>query len=170
MAFTPLQEMPAWNLLIVAQSAQIHWCRGVGRNGHGSGHQPRVVTPVEAAPQPLQQLAMGVGVLQVRGLVELSRRDRCGRAVRRSGRRCAPAPADLRRKEARGHRRSDKVGADSRGTEEQSARKTKPGIFELCQSMGKVMGVLPSTLKSKALCVYFQMYSPLTTSLLPKAC
>ena len=25
------------------------------------------------------------------------------------------------------------------------------------------MGVLPSTLKSKALCVYFQMYSPLTT-------
>ena len=30
--------------------------------------------------------------------------------------------------------------------------------------MGKVIGVLPSTLKSKALCVYFQMYSPLTTS------
>ena len=36
--------------------------------------------------------------------------------------------------------------------------------------MGKVMGVLPSTLKSKALCVYFQMYSPLTTKYLPKAC
>ena len=30
--------------------------------------------------------------------------------------------------------------------------------------MGKVMGVLPSTLKSKALWVYFQMYSPLTTT------
>ena len=32
------------------------------------------------------------------------------------------------------------------------------------------MGVLPSTLKSKALWVYFQMYSPLTTTCLPKAC
>ena len=30
--------------------------------------------------------------------------------------------------------------------------------------MGKVMGVLPRTLKSKALWVYFQMYSPLTTA------
>ena len=36
--------------------------------------------------------------------------------------------------------------------------------------MGKVIGVLPSTLKSKALCVYFQIYSPLTTTLLPNAC
>src|ERR1035438_9389549 len=36
--------------------------------------------------------------------------------------------------------------------------------------MGKVMGVLPRMLKSKALCVYFQMYSPLTTTFLPKAC
>ena len=32
--------------------------------------------------------------------------------------------------------------------------------------MGKVMGVLPRTLKSKALWVYFQMYSPLTTDML----
>ena len=38
-----------------------------------------------------------------------------------------------------------------------SARNAKPGIFELCQSIGNVIGVLPSTLKSKALCVYFQM-------------
>src|ERR1700752_4238209 len=51
-----------------------------------------------------------------------------------------------------------------------SARIAKPGILELCQSMGKVMGVLPRTLKSKALCVYFQMYSPLMTAFLPKAC
>jgi len=32
------------------------------------------------------------------------------------------------------------------------------------------MGVFPSTLKSKALWVYFQMYSPLTTRCFPKAC
>jgi hypothetical protein len=32
------------------------------------------------------------------------------------------------------------------------------------------MGVLPKTLKSKASCVYFQMYSPSTTRYLPKAC
>src|ERR1700749_803885 len=51
-----------------------------------------------------------------------------------------------------------------------SARRAKRGILELCQSMGKVMGVLPRTLKSKALCVYFQMYSPLMTAFLPKAC
>src|SRR5580658_3693766 len=51
-----------------------------------------------------------------------------------------------------------------------SARMAKPGILELCQSMGKVMGVLPRTLKSKALWVYFQMYSPLTTACFPKAC
>src|SRR5277367_1901908 len=51
-----------------------------------------------------------------------------------------------------------------------SARNAKPGIFELCQSIGKVIGVLPSTLKSKALCVYFQMYSPLKTAYRPKAC
>ena len=38
-----------------------------------------------------------------------------------------------------------------------SARNEKPGIFELCQSIGNVIGVLPSTLKSNALCVYFQM-------------
>src|SRR5271154_556189 len=51
-----------------------------------------------------------------------------------------------------------------------STRRAKPGIFELCQSMGKVIGVLPRTLKSKALWVYFQMYSPLKTIFLPKAC
>src|ERR1700677_3035587 len=36
--------------------------------------------------------------------------------------------------------------------------------------MGNVMGVLPRTLKSKALWVYFQMYSPLKTTFLPRAC
>src|SRR5271168_833192 len=36
--------------------------------------------------------------------------------------------------------------------------------------MGYVMGVFPSTLKSNALCVYFQMYSPSTTRYFPKAC
>src|SRR5579875_2383062 len=46
----------------------------------------------------------------------------------------------------------------------------KPGIFELCHSIGKVIGVAPSTLKSYALCVYFQMYSPLSTKCLPSAC
>src|SRR3984957_3198298 len=51
-----------------------------------------------------------------------------------------------------------------------SARRAKPGIFELCQSIGNVIGVLPSTLKSKALWVYFQMYSPLKTKCLPKPC
>ena len=35
---------------------------------------------------------------------------------------------------------------------------------------GKVIGVLPSTLKSKALCVYFQMYSPSITKYFPNAC
>ena len=30
-------------------------------------------------------------------------------------------------------------------------------VIELCQSIGNVIGVLPSVLKSKALCVYFQM-------------
>src|ERR1700758_3134924 len=50
------------------------------------------------------------------------------------------------------------------------ALSAKPGIFELCQSIGNVIGVLPSTLKSKELCVYFQMYSPPTTAYLPKAC
>src|SRR5580698_8823385 len=36
--------------------------------------------------------------------------------------------------------------------------------------MGYVIGVLPSTLKSYARCVYFQMYSPSTTRYFPKAC
>src|SRR5579863_75558 len=45
-----------------------------------------------------------------------------------------------------------------------------PGILELAHSMGKVMGVLPTTPKSKALWVYFQMYSPSKTKYLPKAC
>src|SRR5215471_16568868 len=36
--------------------------------------------------------------------------------------------------------------------------------------MGNVMGVLPRTLKSNALRVYFQMYSPLATKCLPTAC
>ena len=49
-------------------------------------------------------------------------------------------------------------------------RMAYPGIFELSHSMGKVIGVLPSTLKSYALCVYFQMYSASTTKYLPKAC
>src|SRR5271154_39968 len=45
-----------------------------------------------------------------------------------------------------------------------------PGILDLAHSMGKVIGESPSTLKSKALCVYFQMYSPSTTRYLLKAC
>src|SRR5579863_7077340 len=51
-----------------------------------------------------------------------------------------------------------------------SVRSASPGTFELCQSIGKVMGVLPRTLKSNALCVYFQIYSPLNTRFFPKAC
>src|SRR5271170_6644227 len=51
-----------------------------------------------------------------------------------------------------------------------SARTATPGIFELCHSMGNVIGVLPSTLKSYALCVYFQMYSPENTKYFPNAC
>ena len=50
------------------------------------------------------------------------------------------------------------------------ARSAYPGIFDLAHSMGNVIGELPSTLKSKALCVYFQMYSPSTTRYLLKAC
>src|ERR1700683_4348321 len=49
-------------------------------------------------------------------------------------------------------------------------RPAYPGIFELCHSMGKVIGVLPSTLKSKPLCVYFEIHSPEKTRYFPKAC
>ena len=49
-------------------------------------------------------------------------------------------------------------------------RMAYPGILELFHSTGKVIGVLPSTLKSYAPCVYFQMYSPSTTKYRPKAC
>ncbi len=45
-----------------------------------------------------------------------------------------------------------------------------PGIFELVHSIGYVIGVFAKTLKSKALCVYFQMYSASITRYLPKAC
>src|SRR5665213_101464 len=38
-----------------------------------------------------------------------------------------------------------------------------PGIFELCHSIGNVIGVAPSTLKSYPLCVYFQIYSAFST-------
>src|SRR6202451_1731708 len=50
------------------------------------------------------------------------------------------------------------------------ARSANPGIFELCHSIGNVIGVFPSTLKSYALFVYFQMYSPLTTKCRPATC
>ena len=50
------------------------------------------------------------------------------------------------------------------------ARRAYPGIFDFAHSIGKVIGELPSTLKSKALCVYFQMYSPSTTRYLLKPC
>src|SRR5579884_2710520 len=49
-------------------------------------------------------------------------------------------------------------------------RPAKPGILELCHSMGKVSGVLPKTPKSYALCVYFQTYSPEKTRYFPNAC
>src|SRR5271155_1459637 len=50
------------------------------------------------------------------------------------------------------------------------ARAAYPGIFDLSHSIGNVMGVSPSTLKSYALCVYFQMYSPSITRNRPNAC
>src|SRR6185437_2081608 len=49
-------------------------------------------------------------------------------------------------------------------------RPANPGIFDLSQAIGKNIGVLPRTLKSYALCVYFQMYSPENTRYLPTAC
>src|ERR1700733_13622190 len=49
-------------------------------------------------------------------------------------------------------------------------RPAYPGIFERSHSIGNVMGVAPNTLKSYALCVYFQMYSPEKTRYFPKAC
>src|SRR6266852_5334252 len=50
------------------------------------------------------------------------------------------------------------------------ARRAKPGILELCHTIGNVMGVLPKMLKSYALWVYFHKYSPSTTRYFPKAC
>src|SRR5215831_1262857 len=49
-------------------------------------------------------------------------------------------------------------------------RPAKPGIFDRSHSTGKAIGELPRTLKSKALWVYFQMYSPEKTRYLPTAC
>src|SRR5580704_6022135 len=49
-------------------------------------------------------------------------------------------------------------------------RPAYPGILELCHSIGKVIGVLPSTLKSYPLCVYFEIHSPEKTRYRPKAC
>src|SRR5580704_10245468 len=49
-------------------------------------------------------------------------------------------------------------------------RIANPGILDRAHSIGKVIGVLPRTLKSKALCVYFQMYSPSRTKYRPNAC
>src|ERR1039458_3118777 len=49
-------------------------------------------------------------------------------------------------------------------------RPAYPGILELCHSMGNVIGVLPSTLKSYPLCVYFEIHSPEKTRYLPNAC
>src|SRR5208337_1810252 len=50
------------------------------------------------------------------------------------------------------------------------ARIAYPGIFDLAHSTGKKIGESPSMLKSKPLCVYFQMYSPSTTRYLLRAC
>src|SRR5580658_11288249 len=49
-------------------------------------------------------------------------------------------------------------------------RPAYPGILELCHSIGKVIGVLPSTLKSYPLCVYFEIHSPEKTRYRPNAC
>src|SRR5216684_3418340 len=49
-------------------------------------------------------------------------------------------------------------------------RPANPGILDLCQATGNVIGVLPRMLKSYPLCVYFQMYSPEKTKYFPKAC
>src|SRR5437016_13271457 len=49
-------------------------------------------------------------------------------------------------------------------------RPANPGILELYHSIGNVLGVLHSTLKSYALCVYFHPYSPEKTTDFPKPC
>ena len=49
-------------------------------------------------------------------------------------------------------------------------RPANPGIFERSHSIGRVIGVAPRTLKSYALCVYFQIYSPEKAAYFPKAC
>src|SRR5581483_2268136 len=49
-------------------------------------------------------------------------------------------------------------------------RPAKPGILDLSHAIGKKIGVFPRMLKSYALWVYFQMYSPEKTTYLPNAC
>jgi hypothetical protein len=49
-------------------------------------------------------------------------------------------------------------------------RPANPGILDLSQAIGKKIGVFPRTLKSYALWVYFQMYSPENTRYFPSAC
>src|ERR1700733_4538032 len=49
-------------------------------------------------------------------------------------------------------------------------RPAYPGIFDRSHSTGNVIGVLPRTLKSYPLCVYFQIYSPENTRYFPNAC
>src|SRR4051812_47108667 len=49
-------------------------------------------------------------------------------------------------------------------------RPANPGILDLSHAMGKKIGVFPRTLKSYALWVYFQMYSPENKTYFPKPC
>jgi len=81
----------------------------------------------------------------------------------------APAPAICGGKK-RAATLEKTISAENPWTSGTLTRPAYPGIFELCHSMGNVIGVLPSTLKSKPLCVYFEIHSPEKTRYFPKAC
>ena len=173
-------EETGLELLIGADAGRIYYVRAIGATGPGwpiraiatrarrwTGDKPAVVPPVEAEPRP----ALPRLILQVSGLVEFfvvvdaERRKFPRHRNDRNGAR----PADLRREETRGDAGHHHVCREAVEVGHVHAA-VNPGIFELCHSIGNVIGVLPSTLKSYALCVYFQMYSPSKTTCFPNAC
>ena len=124
-------------------------------------HQSSVIPPVEAHPgTAFPGLVLEVGRL-VEPLVVVNAEGKCRR---RPHSRAAPAICGGKKRPPRSTIPERREAVDFRHL----TRTAYPGIFELCHSMGKVIGVLPSTLKSKPLCVYFQIHSPEMTRYFPK--
>ena len=134
-------EESCLQLLIRREARQVNRSGAIRGERDRACHQAAVIPPIEARPRT----ALAYLILKMGSRVEHFVMVDAERAQSTSGAAPAPPICGVKKRDATLEKTNSPVKPWKLGT---LTRPAKPGILELCHSMGKVSGVLPKTPKS----------------------